>query len=64
MTEDPDPATFLAFRLVDGEWQSMFLNPDGSAWVRRGIPVKELIEIILELEEVLKGRPPEPSGCH
>jgi len=62
MTEDP--TTFLAFRLIDGEWQSMFLNPDGSAWVRRAVPADELIEIILELEEILKGRPPQPLGRH
>ncbi len=62
MTEDP--TTFLAFRLIDGEWQAMFLNPDGSAAVRRAVPVAELIETILELEEALKGRPTKPSARH
>jgi hypothetical protein len=61
-TVTEDPGTFLAFRLIDSEWQSKFLNPDGSVWVRRAIPVDELIKIILELEEALKGTPAKPSA--
>ena len=32
--------------------------------VRRAIPVNELVELILELEEILKGRPAKPSERH
>ncbi|MBD9455627.1 hypothetical protein IB244_29570 [Rhizobium sp. RHZ02] len=44
-----EPTTLLAFRLTDGEWQAMFLHPDGSGSVKHDVPVAELIEMILDV---------------
>ncbi len=47
--------TFLAFRLNDGKWQAMFLHPDGSGSVKHDVPVAELIEMIQELDVMVRG---------
>jgi len=51
-----DATTFLAFRLIDGEWQAMFLHPDGSGSVKHDVPVAELIELIKELDMMVRGK--------
>jgi hypothetical protein len=53
VTEDQDPTKFITFRLREGEWQAMFLSPDGSAEHRVMSPA-ELIEL-LELEALPEG---------
>lgn len=53
MTEEA--TTFLAFRLTDGAWQAMFLHPDGSRSVKHDVPVAELIEMIQELDVMVRG---------